>query len=132
MDRKVEDFSREDDDGLVVAYTPLGYLWRKHDRASITSFSWHKLFLLYAERRSNAFMTGTEILMARKRPCRLNTDPPSTCRKFLGLKLTHQRTATMFVEILYRCSSRAVAKGRQDSRKLVFILLLTWSVNYSE
>src|SRR3990172_2210204 len=36
------------------------------------------------------FVTGTEIPMARTGPCHLSTDPPSTCRKFLDLKLTNE------------------------------------------
>jgi hypothetical protein len=31
----------------------------------------------------------------------------------------------MFVEIRYRCSNLIVAKGRQDSRRLEFVVLLT-------
>lgn len=71
------------------------------------------------------FVTGTEIPVARTGPCHLSTDPPSTCIKFLGLKVTNEETAAMPVEIRYRCSNPAVAKGRQDSRRLEFVILLT-------
>jgi len=43
---------------------------------------------------------------------RLSTNPSSTCRKFLGLKLINEGIAAMPVEIRYRCSNPAVAKGR--------------------
>lgn len=58
------------------------------------------------------FLTGTYDSKGKNGAMRLSTNPSSTCRKFLGLKLINEGTAAMPVEIRYRCSNSAVAKGR--------------------
>jgi hypothetical protein len=58
------------------------------------------------------FLTGTYDSNGKNGAMRLSTNPSSTCRKFLGLKLINEGIAAMPVEIRYRCSNPAVAKGR--------------------
>ena len=70
-------------------------------------------------------VTGTVIPTARTRPCYLSIDPPSTCRKLLGLKMINEGPLQMFVEIRYRCSDPGVAKGRQNHPGLEFVVLST-------